>query len=79
MDATCKDFDESTPLHCAAEHGGESVLRYLLANTKADVKVRNKFGYTANDIALNLKIRQILNGVEPDTEDQAATAQGEAG
>ena len=55
------------------------MLRYLLANTKADVKVRNKFGYTANDIALNLKIRQILNGVEPETDDQGAGANGESG
>ena len=72
-DATCKDFDESTPLHCAAEHGGEDVLRYLLANTKADVKARNKFGYTPNDIALNLKIRQILNGKEPESDESTTT------
>lgn len=53
-----RDFDESTPLHIASQYGSLNTLDYLLKETKADMSAKNKFGYTASDIAQNLSVRQ---------------------
>lgn len=50
-DSNFRDFDESTPLHCAAEQGSLKSLEYLLENTNSDLNAKNKFGYTPSDIA----------------------------
>jgi ankyrin repeat protein len=44
-DPNFKDFDESTPLHCASESGQITFIIYLLQETKADATLRNKFGH----------------------------------
>lgn len=54
----CKDFDESTPLHCASEAGSIKVIVYLLSTGKADPSLLNKYGYNPSDIALNLETRE---------------------
>ena len=35
-------------------------LAYLIQETKIDAMVRNKFGYTPSDIAMNMETRQII-------------------
>ena len=50
-DPNSKDFDESTPLHCASELGHTNFVIFLLEETKADASIKNKFGYMPSDIA----------------------------
>lgn len=57
-DINSRDFDESTPLHVASQYGSLNTLDYLLKETKAELAAKNKFGYTASDIAQNLSVRQ---------------------
>lgn len=63
-DFNCRDFDESTPLHVASQYGSLNTLDYLLKETKVDVAAKNKFGYTASDIAQNLSVRQRFEAPE---------------
>jgi ankyrin repeat protein len=53
----CRDFDESTPLHCASEFGKIETLIYLLKESSADATLKNKFGYVPCDIAMNMQTR----------------------
>ena len=57
-DINSRDFDESTPLHVASQYGSLNTLDYLLKETKVELAAKNKFGYTASDIAQNLSVRQ---------------------
>ena len=56
----CKDEDDSTPCHCASQFGNLETLAYLLKSTKADTTIKNKFGYVASDISMNLETRQLF-------------------
>lgn len=56
-DPNIRDFDESTPLHCAAEQGSLKSVEFLLQKTNSDMNAKNKFGYTPSDIAQNLSVR----------------------
>ena len=55
-----QDFDQNTPLHMASQAGKVDTLAYLIQETKVDAMVRNKFGYTPSDIAMNMETRQII-------------------
>lgn len=59
-----KDFDESTPLHCASESGHIDTIEYLVKDAKVDQTIRNKFGYVASDIAQNLQSREALTNTQ---------------
>ena len=81
-DVNCRDFDESSPLHFAAEHGSLKTLDYLLTETKADIGAKNKFGYAASDIAQNLDVRQRFQklddqGQQEGSSDLAASKQAQ--
>jgi ankyrin repeat protein len=49
-----KDYDENTPLHHASEFGHFEVIIFLIKEAYADCSVKNKFGYSASDIAQNI-------------------------
>jgi ankyrin repeat protein len=57
VDKNVRDFDENTPLHYASEYGNFETIIYLVKEANVDIMLRNKFGYTASDIADNIKIR----------------------
>lgn len=56
-DKNVRDFDENTPLHYASEYGNFECIIYFVREAGVDVMARNKFGYTASDIADNIRIR----------------------
>ena len=62
-DPNNRDFDESTPLHCASEFGSIETLIFLLKEGNADPTLKNKFGYTPSDIAQNLETREAFDSV----------------
>ena len=64
-----RDTDEATPLHCAAESGSIDVVKYLLTETQADQTLRNKFGYCARDVSMNLETRQVFTGGAKEEEE----------
>jgi len=59
----CRDFDESTPLHCASESGFVETIIYLIKEAGADPLLTNKFGYKPSDIAMNLQARQVFDTI----------------
>lgn len=61
--SNCRDFDESTPLHCASESGCIEAILCLLREGNADPTLKNKFGYTPSDIAMNFEARQVFQGI----------------
>lgn len=57
-DPNCQDDEDCTPLHYASQYGLLSTLTYLMKETKANPFIKNKFGYLASDIAMNIETRQ---------------------
>lgn len=60
-DPNCRDDEDGTPLHYASQYGMIGCLTYLLTETKADPFLKNKYGYIASDIAMNLETRETFS------------------
>ncbi|PWW74189.1 ankyrin, partial [Tuber magnatum] len=54
VDVNCWDTEFQTPLHVAADFGGEKLLKTLLAHPKIDLNVRDKLGQTPLYFAVRL-------------------------
>lgn len=51
FDVNAKDVDENTPLHYASEFGHFETIIFLIKEADADLRVKNKYGYSPSDIA----------------------------
>lgn len=63
FNVNAKDADENTPLHYASEFGHFETIIFLIKEAYADIKIKNKFGYTPSDIAHNIQIRQLFQSL----------------
>ena len=59
----CRDFDECTPLHCAAEFGCINIIIFLIKESAADASLKNKFGLQPSDIAQNNEVRMVFDSL----------------
>ena len=60
---SCRDFDESTPLHYAAEFGSINIIIFLIKESDANPSLKNKFGYEPSDIAQNNDVRKVFQSL----------------
>lgn len=58
-----KNGDGDTPLHLAAKAGRGDLVEVLLRSDKVDDTLRNKEGKTAEDVAKNEKVGEVLLGM----------------
>jgi ankyrin repeat protein len=57
IDKNIQDVDQNTALHLASESGHSTVIVYLVKDAGADATLKNKYGYSASDIAHDFSIR----------------------
>jgi len=56
-------------LHAAAWRGSLGALKYLALDTDADLKIKNKDGKKAVDVARHLEVKSFLQSFEGDEDD----------